>query len=440
MATPEAEEFAALLRELKDRSGRSYGVLAGKLHVSTSTLHRYCNGDAVPTEYAPVERLARLCAATPDEHVELHRRWILADGARRRARAEGAAPETVPEAAAVPPAASGVVPGTVAPVAVAGTVQEPAEPEAVPGAETVLAARTRNPKRLRIALAAGAVVALAVPAAFIASHAATQDPDGKGKPVAGASAPPGTAASPRTPSASPSGSAAPSASPSGSPSASPSPSRAATPPATVGVPLRVGISSYNWDSPCGQYYLLDQEPDAVPPPPAPQDNRGWARALGGVDGGHMQLQLTATGKSADSVVLNAVHVRVVGRNAPLDWKAYSMGDGCGSGVTPQTFDVDLDAAHPLVKPVAGQNGDTVVPAKDFPYKVASNDPQVLNLDVHTEGHDISWYLELDWSSGDRRGTVRVDDGGEPFRTSAIEGRTEYGYWPDKGEWVARSGQ
>ncbi|NUK45154.1 transcriptional regulator, partial [Streptomyces lunaelactis] len=236
------------------------------------------------------------------------------------------------------------------------------------------------------------------------------------------------------------GSAAPSASPSGSPSASPSPSRAATPPATVGVPLRVGISSYNWDSPCGQYYLLDQEPDAVPPPPAPQDNRGWARALGGVDGGHMQLQLTATGKSADSVVLNAVHVRVVGRNAPLDWKAYSMGDGCGSGVTPQTFDVDLDAGHPLVKPVAGQNGDTVVPAKDFPYKVASNDPQVLNLDVHTEGHDISWYLELDWSSGDRRGTVRVDDGGEPFRTSAIEGRTEYGYWPDKGEWVARSGQ
>ncbi|WP_309228993.1 helix-turn-helix domain-containing protein, partial [Streptomyces lunaelactis] len=180
MATPEAEEFAALLRELKDRSGRSYGVLAGKLHVSTSTLHRYCNGDAVPTEYAPVERLARLCAATPAEHVELHRRWILADGARRRARAEGAAPETVPEAAAVPPAASGAVPGTVAPVAVAGTVQEPAGPEAVPGAETVLAARTRNPKRLRIALAAGAVVALAVPAAFIASHAATQDPDGKG--------------------------------------------------------------------------------------------------------------------------------------------------------------------------------------------------------------------------------------------------------------------
>ncbi len=84
MATPEAEHFAALLKELKGRSGRSYGVLAGRLHVSTSTLHRYCNGDAVPNEYAPVERFARLCGASGDELVEVHRRWIVADAARRR--------------------------------------------------------------------------------------------------------------------------------------------------------------------------------------------------------------------------------------------------------------------------------------------------------------------------------------------------------------------
>ncbi|MFB7750447.1 helix-turn-helix domain-containing protein, partial [Streptomyces sp. NPDC056121] len=53
-------EFATLLRGLKDRSGLSYGVLAKRLHMSTSTLHRYCNGDAVPVDYAPVERLARV--------------------------------------------------------------------------------------------------------------------------------------------------------------------------------------------------------------------------------------------------------------------------------------------------------------------------------------------------------------------------------------------
>src|SRR6478672_3933044 len=77
------EDFATQLTELKERSGRSYGALAGRLHVSTSTLHRYCNGAAVPGEYAPVERFARLCGATPAELVALHRRWLLADAERR---------------------------------------------------------------------------------------------------------------------------------------------------------------------------------------------------------------------------------------------------------------------------------------------------------------------------------------------------------------------
>src|ERR1700732_4236187 len=104
--------FAALLRELKDRSGLSYGALAKRLHMSTSTLHRYCNGTALPGEYAPAERLARVCRATPQELVELHRRWILADAARRTRPDQAAAeqgpapppPPPPPPAAPPPPA------------------------------------------------------------------------------------------------------------------------------------------------------------------------------------------------------------------------------------------------------------------------------------------------------------------------------------------------
>ncbi|MGD9485924.1 helix-turn-helix domain-containing protein [Streptomyces sp. TRM70308] len=90
---PQTAHFATYLRELKERSGRSYGFLAGRLHVSTSTLHRYCNGAALPADYAPAERLARLCGATPGELTELHRRWLLAD-AHRAAPAPG--PERQP--------------------------------------------------------------------------------------------------------------------------------------------------------------------------------------------------------------------------------------------------------------------------------------------------------------------------------------------------------
>ncbi|WP_343235761.1 helix-turn-helix transcriptional regulator, partial [Streptomyces sp. SID10815] len=75
-------EFAELLGELKRRSGLSYGALGKRLHMSASTVHRYVSGDVVPTDYAPVERLARVCRATPEELLELHRRWLRADALR----------------------------------------------------------------------------------------------------------------------------------------------------------------------------------------------------------------------------------------------------------------------------------------------------------------------------------------------------------------------
>ncbi|NED85471.1 helix-turn-helix domain-containing protein, partial [Streptomyces sp. SID11233] len=82
----ENEAFAARLKELKERSGLSYGQLAKRLHLSTSTLHRYCNGTALPAEFTPADRLARLCGADRAELMDLHRRWLLADAARAAAK------------------------------------------------------------------------------------------------------------------------------------------------------------------------------------------------------------------------------------------------------------------------------------------------------------------------------------------------------------------
>ncbi|MEU5209278.1 transcriptional regulator [Streptomyces sp. NPDC020742] len=298
-------------------------------------------------------------------------------------------------------------------------------------------------KRLRLALAVAALAALAVPVALAAEDVPQPAP---------ASAPSASVRSPAasgTPRPLPEG-PAPSNTPSkgrstregkGRPTplgtGRPQDPTAARTPAdgAPGTAPQVGVSSYNWDEPCGLNYLLAQPPDHVPPPPAPQDARHWARVLGGVAGGHQLLQLTATSDREDAVVLTSLHVRVVARRAALPWQAYSMGDGCGGGITPQTFDIDLDDARPVTKAVAGQDGDVVVPAKDFPFKVSARDPQVLNLDVHTTGHDVSWYLEVGWSSGGRQGTVRVDDGGKPFRTSPVEGRQRYSYWAEKNRWT-----
>ncbi|MEU0161828.1 helix-turn-helix transcriptional regulator [Streptomyces sp. NPDC006261] len=439
MATPEAEQFAALLKELKDRSGRSYGVLAGRLHVSTSTLHRYCNGDAVPNEYAPVERFARLCGAAGDELVEVHRRWIVADAARRR---PAGAPVPLP------------VPATSVPVAA---------PEPVPAPEAVVpeSAPGRSPwarlsRRTRVLLAAAGVAALLVPAGVVAADLVGARAEGgagaqdrAGRAGGDALAPPAPSGSgPLASPSSPSASASPSPSP-GAPSAVPSaePGAPAAESGTkqpqgggsgtgLGAPPAVTISSYNWDEPCGQFYLLDRGPEGVDPPPPPQDRRGWARKYGGVEGGNTLLQLTVQGTSREAVVLKGLYVRVLSRKMPLPWTAYLMGNGCGSSIVPQTFASDLDTGHPIITPVPGTQGDRTIPAEPFPYKVSSEDVEVFNLDMKATGYDVTWYLELKWSSGGREGMLRIDDHGKPFRTSGMRGRPMYTYGNDEVKWEA----
>jgi plasmid maintenance system antidote protein VapI len=397
------DEFSQLLGQLKERSGLSYGVLGKRLHMSASTLHRYVNGDAVPTDYAPVERLARLCKATPEELVELHRRWVLAD-ARRGQKAEVS--ETPEVAAEVEQ-----------PLAEASSAENP------------------RPRRRTVALAGAAVAAVLVSGALVANlvSGGGDDDDRSGSRSVGAAAS-------RSPSASPSasdssdakaGSASPSSSATagGSPKAAPSRSAAAQgAEAEDGATApTVAVNAYKFDSPCSQHYLVDREPEQVPPPPSEQDARGWVGALGGIAAGQQMLALTVQGTGSATVVLDALHVRVVGKSAPPAWNDFAMGVGCGGGVETTAFETDLDAGRPTLSPRKGQ--------RDFPYKVSESDPEVFYIFADARAHNVSWYLELDWSSGDRHGTVRIDDSGSPFRTSGNVGRPAYNYPLGGSEWV-----
>ncbi|WP_381795247.1 helix-turn-helix domain-containing protein [Streptomyces niveus] len=432
MATTEAKAFAELLSELKERSGRSYGVLAAKLHVSTSTLHRYCNGDAVPADFSAAERFGRLCGATGEEFVELHRRWILADEARRRARAAG--PTTPVEAAASEtPEASAPAPDTPAAESAAGP-SEPAESAAEP-AESADAATPDRPegdasasrrrKRLYVTLAAAAVVvAVAVPAIIFGP---LNDPSTDRSPVASEVSEGGESKSP-TPSESPSGS--PSPDKSASPKASPSARETAKDKEGGGeegkgtgpvaeVPVTVNTRPYAFEDPCTQRYLVDRPAAEVPPPPNEPDAPGWVAALGAVSSGSQYIELALQGTGSETVVLNDMNVRVVGSDAPLAWNDFGTGVGCGGGVTTRAFTVDLDAGRPGVEPQGGQ--------RDFPYKVSESDPEVFHVTAKASARYVSWYLELEWSSGGREGTLRIDDHGKPFRTSGAQGRPSFDY-------------
>ncbi|WP_063776799.1 helix-turn-helix domain-containing protein [Streptomyces viridochromogenes] len=75
-----AKELAAALGELKQRSGLSYQELSQRVFMSSSTLHRYCNGKGVPGDYDAVVRMAKECGAAPGELNDLLRYWKAATG------------------------------------------------------------------------------------------------------------------------------------------------------------------------------------------------------------------------------------------------------------------------------------------------------------------------------------------------------------------------
>ncbi|MCX4235940.1 helix-turn-helix domain-containing protein [Streptomyces ortus] len=419
------DEFGELLGQLKERSGLSYGVLGKRLHMSASTLHRYVNGDAVPTDYAPVERLARVCRATPEELVELHRRWVLADALRRQRPSGGAAGAGREAAAGEEPAAA-----VEAPAAVASEGVREESPGAAGPDDLLVSPRVTSPgsrRRRTVVLAGAAVAAAVVSVALVARVVAGDGGDGDqradgalasadDRPRAGASA--GAKGKSASPSASRSARSSVSAAPSASRSGGGAGAAGAGGVAGATAPV-VAVNPYKWDGPCSQHYLIDREPEKVPPPPSEPDARGWVNALGGVAAGQQMLALTVQGSGKATVVLDDLHVRVVDKSAPLAWNDFAMGVGCGGGVETTSFAVNLDDGRPDTSPRAGQ--------RDFPYKVSESDPEVFYIFADARTYNVSWYLELEWSSGGKKGTVRVDDDGKPFRTSGNVGRPAYDF-------------
>ncbi|MFB7410671.1 helix-turn-helix domain-containing protein [Streptomyces sp. NPDC056202] len=387
------EEFARLVRALKARDGRSYEALGRRLSVSASTLHRYCSGATVPEEFAVVDRLALLCGADEEERRALEAAWTRAADTRRPPTPEpGAEPapapgrEPVQEPAPEPGQEPAPVPAS-APEATSGPELDPVHAR-VPGLPP-------ERRRRRWGWPGVVVGALAVVATV----------------TLGAVLLPGKA--PRQP---------------------------AAPPA----PLTWTVASDLWENGCGHTYLVRRTP---PPPPEAADARSWAAAQGAVDGGKTLVRVSVQGKSAAAVVLQALHVRVVERGAPLPWTAYRMDDGCGGAVTPRRFEVDLDRPRPVARSLdgydaSGQEGRTL-PAVSFPYAVSAAEPEELLVSAGAAGCDCRWYLELEWSSEGRRGTVRIgDEDGAPFRTSGAKGRPVYGYDSVGRAWITgeNSGQ
>ncbi|MGW7200479.1 helix-turn-helix domain-containing protein [Streptomyces chryseus] len=422
----DAEEFAALLRQLKDRTDRSYGSLARRLKMNTSTLYRYCAGDAVPQDFAPVERLAAFCEATPQERIELHRLWLSAVAARQRVRTAGSAEAAVPAPDGDPDAGGGGAPSDEK-----CSAEQPGDERDPAGEPAPFPAPRPWYRRRRVLAATSVACALLATVATTATlsddHSSDADATrSSGLRTAAPVAPhrpakPPANASPSRSSVSPSsGKRTPAPPATGS-----TPASAAKP--TAGLPLTWSTDSLVWDKGCDHDYVIDKPPAQVPPPPVEQDAGAWAATHDALHGRQTRVQISVQGRSSTAVVLEALRVRIVSRGNPAAGNAYAMDQGCGSDLTPRGFTVNLDADRPIARPKDGADSGHTMPAKHFPYLVSAEDPEVLLVAATTQTHQARWYLELDWSSQGRTGTIRIDDHGRPFTTTSVKGMPHYWY-------------
>lgn len=195
-------------------------------------------------------------------------------------------------------------------------------------------------------------------------------------------------------------------------------------------PLAVSVRRYVWPHPGTPRYLVNLPPSQVRAPLAEPDVSRWVAAHRAVASGEQLVEVTLQGMGTEAVVLHNLHVRVTASGAALPWNDYAMGPrgvGRGGPLSPCRFDVGLDAVRAVAAPKGGQPG--------FPLKVDVANPAVLLVTARATERDVSWVLELEWSSGDRRGRLRIDDQGKPFRASGSSGRPAYTFALDTGTWI-----
>jgi hypothetical protein len=119
--------------------------------------------------------------------------------------------------------------------------------------------------------------------------------------------------------------------------------------------------------------------------------------------GHtVRLVVTSTGPSA--VLLTGLRAEVLSRDVlPGDLSRHA------AEVPVRRFEVLLDSNPPEVRALG---------ESDFPYRIAADESEVLDLVANTVRGLVEWVLWLDWTSAGRPGSTRIDLQGHPFRTAA----------------------
>jgi hypothetical protein len=143
------------------------------------------------------------------------------------------------------------------------------------------------------------------------------------------------------------------------------------------------------------------------------------------------VQVAIQGESGRTVTLTGIRFDVE-RAKRHDGALFSA--PCGGGINARGLVVDVERNPPKVVSSSeelegsiesgGTPGSPTSPIT-FPWTVSLTDPLLLYVVATADFCDCKWSATIPWVSGDQRGTIQIDDHGEPFRVIGEEALDAY---------------
>jgi len=160
----------------------------------------------------------------------------------------------------------------------------------------------------------------------------------------------------------------------------------------------------------------------------------WALRNHGTDIGGAAWTITLQGLTSESVAIQDIRIRIVGRRPAPRGTQIASQMGCGGVITVRNFSVALDAANPHLTPQGG--------VKSWPYSISRGDVEEVRLDAYIQGdsskYEYLFVYEIDWAQGGKTGTAEVHaPNGQPFVVTPDMINSPI-YFIDKGRWKSNN--
>ena len=165
-------------------------------------------------------------------------------------------------------------------------------------------------------------------------------------------------------------------------------------------------------------------------------DESWQRSMKAMSAVGAEFTIHLQGQTDQVVVLDRLDVVIDSRtDTNFEYRFAPTTGGCGGGLTPRYFDVDLGVKKPVAVPKEGGGGAAPT---NFPYKVSTSDPEQFNVSAVIDANqDIRFHFEIPWHSGRDRGTLVLNDiGGRPyaaggrFSTPVVTWEGDPGVWKE----------